>query len=123
MKTSRREITSVLVLMLFLFTGSFRLFAQDDLVTGTVTDATGEPLIGVNVIVKENPATGTITDMDGNYSLRPNGGTTLEFSYIGYAPQRVPIGGRKVVNVQLKEDSESLDEVVVVGYGTQKKAR
>lgn len=122
MKTCKRKITHLVVLILFLLTGQFPLFAQDNRVTGTVTDATGEPLIGVNVVVKENPTTGTITDMDGNYSLQPDGGKNLEFTYIGYASQSVSIGGRQIINIQLKEDSEALDEVVVVGYGTQKKS-
>lgn len=97
--------------------------AQTNVVTGTVTDPTGEPLIGVNVVVKDNPNVGTITDMDGAFSLEVGNGKVLVFSYIGYAPQEVSITGKKNIRVQLKEDSEALEEVVVVGYGTQKRAR
>lgn len=88
-------------------------------VTGTVKDAKGETLLGVNVVVK-GTTNGTITDLDGKYSLEVPSNAILEFSYIGYVTQAVPVTGR-VMDIVLKEDSKNLDEVVVVGYGTQAK--
>ena len=91
-------------------------------VTGNVKDATGEPLIGVNVMVK-GTTMGNITDANGNFSLSdvaPN--AVISVSYIGYKTQEIALNGKTAVNVILSEDSEALDEVVVIGYGTQKKA-
>lgn len=88
-------------------------------VKGKVTDATGQSLPGVNIIVK-GTTIGTTSDIDGNYTLEvsdPN--SILVFSYIGYSPQEIPLQGRNVVDISLGEDIKSLDEVVVVGYGTQ----
>lgn len=82
-------------------------------VTGTVTDAKGEPLLGVNVVVK-GTTNGTITDLDGKYSLEVEPNSILVVSYIGYVSQQIPASG-EVVNVTLKEDTQNLDEVVVVG--------
>ena len=89
-------------------------------VTGTVTDAKGEPLLGVNVVVK-GTTNGTITDLDGKYSLEVEPNSILVVSYIGYVSQQIPASG-EVVNVTLKEDTQNLDEVVVVGYGTMRKS-
>lgn len=88
-------------------------------ITGMVKDAKGEPLLGVNVVVK-GTTNGTITDLDGKYTLDIEPGSILVFSYIGYITQAVPAGSSPV-NVVLKEDAQNLDEVVVVGYGTQQK--
>lgn len=88
-------------------------------VTGLVTDAKGEPLLGVNVVVK-GTTNGTITDLDGKYSLEVEPNSILVVSYIGYVTQQVPVSGN-VVNITLKEDTQNLDEVIVVGYGTQQK--
>ncbi|MEZ7948436.1 MAG: SusC/RagA family TonB-linked outer membrane protein, partial [Macellibacteroides fermentans] len=88
-------------------------------VTGTVKDAKGETLLGVNVVVK-GTTNGTITDLDGKYSLEVPSNAILEFSYIGYVTQAVPVTGR-VMDIVMKEDARNLDEVVVVGYGTQAK--
>src|SRR5690606_11421860 len=90
-------------------------------VTGTVTTETGEPLPGVNVIEK-GTTNGTTTDVNGRYSIMvPEGDVTLVFSFIGYVTQEVATRGRSSVDVVLTEDVQSLSEVVVVGYGTQKK--
>ena len=95
---------------------------QNRTVTGTVTSGTdGEALIGVSVQIQERPAVGTITDLDGKYSIQARSNETLIFSYIGYQTQKIK-ANKTIVNVQLKEDSEILDEVVVVGYGTMKKS-
>lgn len=116
-----RQLLRLPVVLLFLLACSFQLMAQSKVVTGTVTDAIGDPLIGVNVVIKDNPTVGTITDMDGKFTLDVGNGKALVFSYIGYAEQEIALAGKSTINVQLKEDSEALDEVVVVGYGTQKK--
>lgn len=112
---------SLKIFLLLLFTVStFSLSAQKT-VRGTVSDAAGEPLIGVNVIVK-GTTLGTVTDMDGNYSLQvPGNEAILVFSYIGYTTVEVPVGNQTTINQTLSEDRETLEEVVVVGYGTQKK--
>ena len=88
-------------------------------VTGTVKDVKGEPLIGVNV-VERGTTNGTITDFGGNYSLDVGTDAVLVFSYVGYFSQSFPASGN-VINVELREDTQSLDEVVVVGYSTQQK--
>lgn len=95
-------------------------FAQNQ-ITGHVVDTTGEPVIGANVTVK-GTATGTITDIDGNFTLpvESNDGILI-VSFIGYKSAEVSINGKTQINVVLKEDTETLDEVVVVGYGTQTK--
>lgn len=89
-------------------------------ITGTVVDATGTPVIGANVMVK-GTTNGTITDMDGKFTLDVPEGAILRISYIGYMDQTVSVGEQKIFNVALKEDTQKLDEVVVVGYGVQKK--
>ena len=94
--------------------------AATSAVTGTVVDATGEPLIGASVVVK-GAKQGVTTDIDGNFSIRVAQGATLQISYVGFKPQEVKVSGSHL-QVTLNEDSNVLDEVVVVGYGTQKKA-
>lgn len=90
-------------------------------IKGTVTDKTGEPVIGANIVVK-GTTNGTITDIDGNYTLKNvSEGDVLVISYIGYLNQEVTIKGQSKIDFKLAEDSQALDEVVVVGYGTQKK--
>ena len=90
-------------------------------VTGIVKDANGEPIIGANVIVK-GQSTGTITDIDGRFVLDAPKDAVLQITYIGYVSQEVKISGKKELTVVLKEDTKTLDEVVVVGFGTQKKS-
>ncbi|MDR2232994.1 MAG: TonB-dependent receptor [Tannerella sp.] len=109
-----------IALMLLSFT-SYAAFAQIT-VTGTVTDTRNETLIGVNVLVK-GTTTGAVTDIDGKYSLSvPNAQSVLVFSYVGYLSQEVRVGSQRSINVTLEEDTQSLDEVVVVGYGTQRRS-
>lgn len=93
---------------------------QSRKVTGTVKDQNGEPVIGANVSVK-GTAIGTITDIDGNFTLEVPDNASILVSYIGYVPQEIKSGNKNLFNFVLKEDSQNLDEVVVVGYGTQKK--
>ncbi len=93
---------------------------QSNIVRGTVVDPTGVPVIGANILVK-GTTNGTITDMDGNFSLEVEKGQTLVVSYIGFSNYEVKISSQKSLSITLKEDAEALDEVVVVGYTTQKK--
>ena len=95
---------------------------QGKKVTGVVIDGTGEPVIGANVVVK-GTTNGTITDFDGNYTIEGvSANDVLVISYIGYLSQEVPVGNQSMIKVTLKEDTQTLDEVVVVGYGTMKKS-
>lgn len=93
---------------------------QKKRITGVVKDSEGNPVIGANVVEK-GTTNGTITDLDGKFILEISASSLLEFSYIGYTTLTQPIGNQNVVNVSLKEDTQKLDEVVVVGYGTQTK--
>ncbi len=90
-------------------------------VTGTVKDAFGEVMPGVNVL-ETGTTNGVITDIDGNYRLNVSANARLTFSFIGYVTQTIPVEGRSTIDVTLREDSQSLDEVVVIGYGVQKKS-
>ncbi|OCW93408.1 SusC/RagA family protein [Macellibacteroides sp. HH-ZS] len=90
------------------------------LITGVVKDQSGEPIIGANV-TEHGTTNGTITDIDGNFSLEVKPGATMLISYIGYESQEIKIGNQTVYNIKLSENSQALDEVVVVGFGTQKK--
>lgn len=94
---------------------------QAKTVTGTVTDASGEPIIGANIRIK-GTTTGTITDIDGNFSIEAEPQSVIEVSYIGYLTQETVINNQKSIRFLLKEDTKTLDEVVVIGYGVQKKA-
>lgn len=89
-------------------------------ITGVVTDATGEPVIGANVIV-QGTTTGTVTDFDGNFTLEVPENATLKFSYIGLSDMLVDTKGKERLTVKMMDDSKALEEVVVVGYGVQKK--
>lgn len=91
---------------------------QTKKITGTIKDENGEAVIGANVSVK-GTTTGTITDIDGNFSLEAQQGATLLISYIGYETQEITVGSQSVYSIRLSEDSQALDEVVVIGYGTQ----
>lgn len=93
---------------------------QDGKITGTIVDAAGIPIPGANVVVK-GTTNGTITDMDGNFSLDVPKGALLQVSYIGFITKEIPVGNKTTFSVELAEDSQALDEVVVVGYGTEKK--
>ena len=98
------------------------LAQQSITVTGTVTDMQGEPMIGVNITVKDVAGLGTITDIDGKYSIKIEPYQSLIFSYIGFESQTILIKEQKVLDVKLKESSATeLDQVVVTGMGTQKK--
>ena len=107
--------------LFYLFTiVSFGLCAQNVTVSGTINDSSGVPLAGATV-VEVGTTKGTQTDFDGNYSISVASEGALQFSYIGFTPQTVPVNGQNTIDIVLKEDAQSLDEVVVVGYGTAKK--
>ena len=93
---------------------------QAKTITGIVKDENDEPMVGVNVLEK-GTSNGTITDMDGHFSLQISDNATLEIIYIGYTTQEVKVNNQKTIQIVLKEDFQVLDEVVVVGYGTQRK--
>ncbi len=109
----------ILSLVLFVM-ATLSLSAQQIGISGTVSDSSGEPLIGVSVTV---PGTknGAATDIDGNFSLTVDAKATLRFTYVGFKTQDIPVNGKTVFNVVMEENSELLDEVVVVGYGTMDK--
>ena len=109
------------LLLLLLAVCSTYGYAQGT-VSGTVVDAMGEPIIGASVVVK-GTSTGAVTNIDGQYSIAgvPNN-ATLEYSYVGFKTQAIPVGGKSVIDVTLQEDRQMLDDVVVVGYGVQKKS-
>lgn len=113
----------LLMLTLSMFAWS-SIYAQEKSVSGKVTDLDNEdPLPGVNVLVK-GTSTGSITDIEGNYTIRvPDENSVLVFSFIGYLTKEITVGNQTTVNVDLATDTKSLEEVVVVGYGTQKKSQ
>ena len=109
------------IFLVFLLLGiSFGMYAQTITVRGTVKDATGETLLGVNV-VEQGTTNGTITNLDGKYEIKVNRNASLVFTYIGYKTKTVPVNGRQVVDVLLDADVLGLEEVVVVGYGQMKR--
>ncbi len=112
----------ILFLLVTMFIG-MQVFAQTT-VTGKVTDANGDGIPGANVMVKGIAGKGTITNLNGEYSLKvPKGATTLIYSFVGLETQEVVIGGKSVINVTLKADAEKIDEVVVTALGISKKSK
>ena len=110
-----------LILCLCMLLGAATAFAQNITVTGTVTEqASGEPALGVSIVVKGNASNGTIADALGNYSISVPSNATLVFSAIGMKSQEVAVNGRTTIDIQMVEDAELLDEIVVIGYGTAK---
>lgn len=114
-KTLQKPLAFLFLLCLF----SPRAMAQS-IVKGTVIDEAGEPIIGASVQV-QNTKTGAITDFDGNFSVEAASNATLLISYVGYVTETVSVQGRSNIQVVLKEDATSLNDVVVIGYGTMKK--
>ena len=113
----KRTLTSFLLAV-----ATIPVFAESIKVSGTVTDVNdGEPLIGVTVKVKGTPTAGTVTDMEGNYEITVADNATLQFSYVGFAPVEMKVNKRSVIDVEMTDAGQTLDQVVVVGYGTQKK--
>ena len=117
----RIKLSNLLIgLSLFFLLLSTRAVAQNVTLEGAVTDVAGIPLIGVNVIQK-GTSNGTVTDIDGNFSIQVPGDAVMVFTYIGFSAQEVAWDGVSAMNVIMHEDVGLLDEIVVVGYGTQKK--
>ncbi len=123
MKNLKQLIRQTVLMMLMLLGCATMLHAQGDItVKGTVTDGTGEPLIGASVVVKGNTSLGTVTDFDGNYTLKvPSESSVLVISYVGMSPREIRVGKQRTINATLQDDTQ-LEEVVVVGFGQQKKA-
>lgn len=118
--TSTRRISMKFYLLLFLiFSTSISVFAQTT-VTGTVTDGQKDPLPGVSVVVKGS-TTGTVTDIDGKYSIAAKSNDIIVFSYLGMKTESIAVGGKSKVDVILQDDSHQLETAVVIGYGTAKK--
>lgn len=132
-KRNRKTLTALLICTGFITTHPLSALAGENVpavqvvqqqkqsVSGVVKDSTGEPIIGVNVREKGNSSNGTITDIDGNFHLQVDKNAILEISFIGYKTLEVPAVSGKPINVTLQDDTEMLDEVVVVGYGTMRK--
>ena len=117
----RKLFSKLIMLTLLLFMGVSTVFAQNGLVKGTIVDASnGTPLPGATVQVK-GTTTGTVTDLDGKYSIQVNGRATLVFSYIGYQSQEKQVRANTTLNIQLKPTAANLNELVVIGYGVEKK--
>ncbi|MTI22814.1 TonB-dependent receptor [Fulvivirga sp. RKSG066] len=109
-----------ILLIHFMLLMSIAGFSQTT-VSGKVTDSGGEALPGVNVLVK-GTTTGTVTDIEGNYTVTANENATLVFSFVGFVSEEIQVGGQSTINILLTEDVTSLQEVVVIGYGSQKKS-
>lgn len=124
MKNVRFSIQKIPYLFLLMLFSCVTAMAQQGItVKGTVFDSTGETVIGASVVVKGNTSIGTISDIDGNFVLTvPSENTTLVVSFVGMKSQEVKVGTNKLIKVTLEDDSQQLEEVVVVGYGQQKKA-
>ncbi|MFR9497411.1 MAG: TonB-dependent receptor [Rikenellaceae bacterium] len=117
-----KHLFKFLVAIMFIHISAVAIAQSGQVVTGSIVDSNGDPLIGVNVIEKENPLNGTVSDVDGNFDLRITvENATLEFSYVGYTTKELSVGSRTNFNVTLLDDTNSLEEVVVMGYGVQKK--
>ena len=111
------------LLLLCILSCTLQLFAQQINVQGIVYDPSGETVPGANVSMKSNPAVGTVTDIDGNFSLKASVGDVLVFTFIGYEPIEYKLTAADTnLKVRFTDSSELLDEVVVVGYGVQKKS-
>lgn len=131
-KRNRKALTALLLCTGFIAAQPLAVMAEDSVtsvhavqqqkqtVTGIIKDATGEAIIGASVLEK-GTSNGTITDLDGKFTLSVTPNATLVISYIGYQTQELPVVAGKVMDIQMKEDAEMLDEVVVVGYGTTKR--
>jgi len=117
----KNKLLQVLLIMLPMLLLSLWSFGQSSKVQGTVSDEGGNPMVGVNVIIK-GTTVGIVTDIDGKYQIEADGKSTLSFSFIGYKSQDVLVSGKKEINVKLLPSDLQVDEVVVIGYGTQKKS-
>lgn len=122
-RTGIKLLTSFATILIISLATSVAVFAQGSgrMISGTVTDAQGSPLPGVNVVI-QGTLKGTISNADGTYQIEASPSDVLEFSFVGYASQSVTVGNQSVINVTLEEFVQGMDEVVVVGYGVQRKS-
>ena len=110
----------LIMLLAFLFIGNS--YAQERNVSGTIIDESGAPLPGVNIVIK-GTTTGIVTDISGKFNIKvPGNDAVLAISYVGYEGQEIQVGQQTVINVTLKEEVKQLSEIVVIGYGVQKKS-
>lgn len=117
-----RKVKNMRALLLMIFAVlSLSVSAQNITLSGNVKDTTGEPIIGASIVEKGNTNNGTITDFDGNFSLKVPANTTVIVSYIGMKTQEVAIKGKTKIDVTLTDDAKALDEVIVIGYGTARR--
>ena len=116
MKTTRTALLTLLVALI-----SLSVSAQNVTVKGTVKDKTGETVIGASVVEKGNTSNGTITDIDGNYTLSVPSNATIVFSYVGMTTQEVSVKGKTTIDIVMEDDAQALEEVVVIGYGSVKR--
>lgn len=116
MKTTRTALLTLLVALI-----SLSVSAQNVTVKGTVKDKTGETVIGASVVEKGNTSNGTITDIDGNYTLSVPSNATIVFSYVGMTTQEASVKGKTQIDIVMEDDAQALEEVVVIGYGSVKK--
>ena len=121
MRKSKQLLTKRLAFILFTMLMSLNVLAQDIKVQGIVKDETGEAVIGATVMQK-GTSNGTVTDIDGNFSVTVPANATLAVSYIGFSTQEIPVEGKTDFTIVMKDESHALNEVVVVGYGTMRKS-
>ncbi|HCT30069.1 MAG TPA: SusC/RagA family protein [Bacteroidales bacterium] len=116
----KEHLTRSLIILFAFFMYCNFSFGQEFTVSGTVKDDAGSPIPGVTILIKGSTK-GTTSDIDGKYSIKAETNSVLVFSFVGYSTEEIPVNGRSVIDIVLKAASESLDEVVVIGYGTVKK--
>lgn len=119
MPNKMKNMRALLLMLMALVTLS--VTAQNVTISGTITDNTGEPIIGASVVEKGTTNNGTITDLDGNFSLKVAPNATIVISYIGMKPQEISVSGKTRIDATLHDDATALEEVVVIGYGTAKR--
>ena len=117
----KKSFLRILIMIFFCIYFADWGFAQNKTIAGKITEANGDPIIGASVKIN-GTNTGTITDINGDFSLEVPGNAVLDITYIGFKNKRIPVGASDTYAIALDEDVQGLDEVVVVGYGTQKKA-
>ncbi|MBR6212343.1 MAG: carboxypeptidase-like regulatory domain-containing protein, partial [Bacteroidales bacterium] len=120
-RTIFHKLAAVIVASVMCLAGTLA-YGQSRTVSGTVVDGSGQPVIGATVMVSGNSTIGTVTDADGKFALNVPAGANLTVSCIGYTTQTVAVGSQSVLNFTLEEDTEFLDETVVIGYGVQRKS-
>ena len=111
----------MLWLLMLTFMMPLGLSAQNVTIRGNVTDADGEPIIGASIIEKDKPSNGTVSDLDGNFTINAPLKSRIVISYIGMKPEEVTLQSTKALKITLRDDAQALDEVVIIGYGTSRR--